>query len=62
MSGTPAIALRQVAVTVSDVDAALGFYRDILGLEFLFRAGPGLAFLDAGGVRVMLSTPPLEAE
>ena len=57
MSAVPAIALRQVAVTVSDVDAALGFYRDILGLEFLFRAGPGLAFLDAGGVRVMLSTP-----
>ena len=57
MSDVPAIALRQVAVTVSDVDAALGFYRDILGLEFLFRAGPGLAFLDAGGVRVMLSTP-----
>jgi catechol 2,3-dioxygenase-like lactoylglutathione lyase family enzyme len=47
----------QVAVTVSDVDAALGFYRDILGLEFLFQAGPNLAFLDAGGVRVMLSTP-----
>ncbi len=57
MSGVPAIALRQVAVRVSDVDAALGFYRDILGLDVLFRAGPGLAFLDAGGVRVMLSTP-----
>lgn len=57
MNDVPEIALRQVAVTVSDVDAALGFYRDILGLEFLFRAGPGLAFLDAGGVRVMLSTP-----
>lgn len=49
--------IRQVAVTVSDVDAALGFYRDILGLAFLFRAGPDLAFLDAGGVRIMLSTP-----
>lgn len=49
--------IRQIAVTVGDVDAALGFYRDILGLEFLFRAGPGLAFLDAGGIRIMLSTP-----
>jgi catechol 2,3-dioxygenase-like lactoylglutathione lyase family enzyme len=49
--------IRQVAVTVGDVDAALGFYRDILGLAFLFRAGPDLAFLDAGGVRIMLSTP-----
>lgn len=47
----------QVAITVSDVDKALGFYRDILGLPFLFRAGPQLAFLKAGEVRIMLSTP-----
>ncbi len=47
----------QIAVTVSDVSAALGFYRDALRLRFLFSAGPNLAFLDAGGVRLMLSTP-----
>lgn len=47
----------QIAVTVSDVTAALAFYRDTLGLTFLFAAGPNLAFLDAGGVRLMLSTP-----
>ena len=47
----------QIAVTVSDVAAALTFYREILGLPFLFSAGPDLAFLDAGGVRLMLSTP-----
>jgi catechol 2,3-dioxygenase-like lactoylglutathione lyase family enzyme len=49
--------IRQVAVTVSDIDSALGFYRDVLGLTFLFSAGTDLAFLDAGGVRIMLSTP-----
>lgn len=49
--------IRQIAVTVGNVDEALGFYRDVLGLTFLFRAGPELAFLDAGGVRIMLSTP-----
>ena len=49
--------IRQVAITVADVDAALGFYRDALGLAFLFRAGPELAFLDADGVRIMLTTP-----
>jgi len=49
--------IRQIAVTVDDVDIALGFYQDILGLEFLFRASPDLAFLSAGGVRIMLSTP-----
>jgi predicted enzyme related to lactoylglutathione lyase len=47
----------QIAVTVRDVDSALSFYRDALGLQFLFRAGPNLAFLNAGGVRLMLSTP-----
>jgi predicted enzyme related to lactoylglutathione lyase len=47
----------QIAVTVSDVERALAFYRDALGLTFLFSPGPELAFLDAGGVRLMLSTP-----
>ena len=50
-------AIRQIAITVSDVDAALGFYQHSLGLHLLFRAGPNLAFLDANGVRLMLSTP-----
>jgi catechol 2,3-dioxygenase-like lactoylglutathione lyase family enzyme len=49
--------IRQIAITVSNVDAALQFYRDVLGLTFLFGAGPDLAFLDAAGIRVMLSTP-----
>lgn len=47
----------QIAITVSDVASVLPFYRDILGLPFLFSAGPNLAFLSAGPVRLMLSTP-----
>lgn len=47
----------QIAITVSDVNLALNFYRDILGLRFLFRAGQNLAFLSDGTVRIMLSTP-----
>ena len=47
----------QIAVTVSDLPTALTFYRDALGLTLLFQAGPDLAFLDVGGVRLMLSTP-----
>lgn len=47
----------QIAITVSDVGRALEFYRDILGLDFLFAAGDNLAFLNAAGVRLMLSTP-----
>ena len=49
--------IRQIAITVSDVSKALPFYRDVLGLTFLFSPAPTLAFLGAGGVRIMLSTP-----
>jgi predicted enzyme related to lactoylglutathione lyase len=49
--------IRQIAITVSDVAAALSFYRDVLGLTFLFSPAPNLAFLSAGPVRIMLSTP-----
>src|SRR5262245_34258432 len=47
----------QIAITVSDVAKALPFYRDALGLTFQFSPSPNLAFLSAGGVRLMLSTP-----
>jgi predicted enzyme related to lactoylglutathione lyase len=47
----------QIALTVSDVDTALSFYRDILGLPFLFQPSAQLAFLQAGSTRLMLSTP-----
>ena len=47
----------QIAITVSDVSKALTFYGDVLGLAFLFSAGPDLAFLSAGGIRIMLTTP-----
>lgn len=58
MSNDPKLSsIRQIAVTVSNVDTALKFYRDVLGIPFLFSAGPDLAFLDAGGVRLMLTTP-----
>jgi len=44
----------QIAVPVNDLDRALKFYRDALGLRFLFQAPPGLAFFDCAGVRLML--------
>ncbi len=47
--------LGQVALTVSDVARTTVFYRDLVGLPFLFAAGPALAFLDLGNVRLMLS-------
>jgi predicted enzyme related to lactoylglutathione lyase len=49
--------IRQIAITVSDVGTALPFYRDVLGLRFLFSPAPNLAFLEARSVRLMLTTP-----
>ncbi len=47
----------QIAINVHDIDQAMAFYRDVLGLKFLFSAPPGLAFFDCGGVRLMLTIP-----
>lgn len=47
----------QIAVPVQDLDRAVAFYRDVLGLRLLFQAPPGLAFFECGGVRLMLSLP-----
>lgn len=47
----------QIAIPIQDLDRAVAFYRDILGLPFLFQAPPGLAFFQCGEVRLMLSLP-----
>ena len=47
----------QIAVPVRDLDRAVSFYRDVLGMTFLFQAPPQLAFFDCGGVRLMLDVP-----
>ena len=49
--------IHQISMRTHDVERAVGFYRDILGLRFLFAAPPRLAFFDCAGVRLMLSTP-----
>ena len=46
--------LGQIAINTKDVDRAASFYQDVLGLKLLFKAPPGLAFFDCGGVRLML--------
>lgn len=51
--GTALSRIGQIAINAYDVDRATAFYRDILGLQHLFRAGQ-LSFFDCGGVRLML--------
>jgi methylmalonyl-CoA/ethylmalonyl-CoA epimerase len=49
----------QIALTVRDLDRAVRFYRDALGIPFLFEV-PRLAFLDCAGIRLMLALPEPE--
>jgi methylmalonyl-CoA/ethylmalonyl-CoA epimerase len=44
----------QIAINVRDLQRAVAFYRDTLGMRFLFQAPGGLAFFDVGGMRLML--------
>jgi methylmalonyl-CoA/ethylmalonyl-CoA epimerase len=55
-------AIGQIAVPVRDLERAVAFYRDTLGMRFLFQAPPGLAFFDCGGVRLMLDVPAKQAQ
>jgi len=47
----------QISIRTKDLPAAAAFYGDRLGLDFLFEAGPALAFFMCGGVRLMLTVP-----
>jgi catechol 2,3-dioxygenase-like lactoylglutathione lyase family enzyme len=51
----------QIAITIKDIDRAVEFYRDTLGMRFLFRAG-NMAFFDCGGIRLMLAPPEKPGE
>ena len=51
----------QIHISVDDVDRAVGWYRDVLGLEFLFQVpGQPMAFFNCGGVRLYLGKPESE--
>lgn len=46
----------QVALQVGAVAEATAFYRDALGMRFLFETS-GMAFFDCGGIRLMVGEP-----
>jgi catechol 2,3-dioxygenase-like lactoylglutathione lyase family enzyme len=52
--------IRQIAVVVHDLPAAIAFYRDKLGMKFLFEVPGQLAFFDCAGIWLMLSPPEKE--
>jgi len=53
--------LGQVHISVADVDRAVAFYRDVLGMPHLFTvSGQPMAFFASGGVRLYLGRPESE--
>jgi methylmalonyl-CoA/ethylmalonyl-CoA epimerase len=51
----------QIAITVTDLERAIAFYRDKLGMKFLFQV-PNLGFFDCGAIRLMLDRPEKAGE
>lgn len=50
----------QISIPVRNLEEAIEFYRDSLGLKYLFQV-PNMAFFDCGGIRLMLGVPEDEA-
>ena len=48
----------QIMIPVEDFDRGLTFYRDILGIPFLFAAPPQMAFFMCGTVRLLVGVMP----
>ena len=46
----------QINIPVHDLPRAIRFYRDTLGMKFLFEA-PKMGFFDCDGIRLLLALP-----
>jgi predicted enzyme related to lactoylglutathione lyase len=48
----------QIHISVTDIDASVAFYRDVLGIPLLFQVpGRPMAFFASGDVRLYLGVP-----
>ena len=52
----------QIGIRVLDISRATAFYRDTLGMRYVFDVPEKMTFFDCGGVRLMLSLPEGGAE
>ena len=48
----------QVMIPIEDFDRGTAFYRDTLGIPFLFAAPPQMAFFQCGSVRLLVGVMP----
>ena len=47
----------QISVNVHDLDRAVAFYKETLGMKHLFTVPGRMSFFDCGGIRLMLAIP-----
>ena len=50
--------IAQLMIPVDDLDRGVSFYRDVLGIPFLFVAPPQMAFFMCGSVRLLVGVMP----
>ncbi len=50
----------QLLIPVENLDRATVFYRDTLGLRFLFSAPPQMSFFQSGNVRLLVGVPEVD--
>jgi len=48
----------QLLIPIDKFDEGVAFYRDVLGIPFLFAAPPQMAFFNCGGVRLLVGVMP----
>ena len=48
----------QLLIPIDDFERGVAFYRDILGLPFLFAAPPQMAFFMCGPIRLLVGVVP----
>ena len=61
MTASPLGRIGQIALSVTDMSRSVAFWRDTVGLRFLFQA-PNVAFFDVAGVRLMLGAAESNAK
>ncbi len=47
----------QLLIPVENLESAIEYYRDVLGLTYLFSAPPQMSFFQAGSVRLLVGVP-----
>jgi hypothetical protein len=51
-------AVAQIMIPVDDFERGIAFYRDVLGIPFLFSAPPMMAFFKSDAVRLLVGVLP----